>query len=104
MIQHSLSKARETIVGMWHNLHSQTDYFISYVFELPDEQVKNVPGIYKHMFEESDSYYIHKYDVLRNLVFELLHFAMKLPSAKIDKQPLNAAQRISSLFLELLER
>jgi len=42
--------------------------------------------------------------VLRNLVFELLHFAMKLPSTKFDKQPVNASQRISSLFLELLER
>jgi AraC-like DNA-binding protein len=42
--------------------------------------------------------------VLRNLVFELLHFAMKLPSTKFDKQPANASQRISSLFLELLER
>ena len=26
------------------------------------------------------------------------------PSAKIDKQPVNASQRISTLFLELLER
>lgn len=57
------------------------------------------------MFEEINSEYIHKYDVLRSLVFELLHFAMKMqPSAKIDKQPLNASQRITTLFLELLER
>jgi AraC-like DNA-binding protein len=57
------------------------------------------------MFEEISSEYIHKDDVLRNLVFELLHFAMKLqPNAKFDKQQLNASQRISTLFLELLER
>jgi AraC-like DNA-binding protein len=56
------------------------------------------------MFEEIKSDYLHKYDVLRNLVFELLHFAMKLSAAKVDKQPINASQRISSLFLELLER
>jgi AraC-like DNA-binding protein len=43
--------------------------------------------------------------VLRNLVFELLHFAMKLqPGSKFNKQPINASQRISTLFLELLER
>ena len=42
--------------------------------------------------------------MLRNLVFELLHFAMKFSSAKFDKQPMNASQRISSLFLELMER
>ena len=76
----------------------------THVFELTDEQVKNVTNIYEHMFKEINSDYIHKYDVLRNLVFELLHFAMKLPSTKFDKQPVNASQRISSLFLELLER
>ena len=43
--------------------------------------------------------------MLRNLVFELLHFAMKMqPSAPLDKHPINAAQRISTIFLELLER
>jgi AraC-like DNA-binding protein len=57
------------------------------------------------MFEEINSEYIHKYDVLRNLVFELLHFALKMqPTAKFDKQPINASQRISTMFLELLER
>ena len=76
----------------------------THVFELADEQVPRVRGVFEHMFEEIDSDYTHKYDVLRNLVFELLHFAMKLPSAKIDKRPMNASQRISSLFLELLER
>src|SRR6266496_727546 len=76
----------------------------THVFELTDEQVNKVTGIYKSMFEEIDSDYVHKYDVLRNLVFELLHFAMKLPSAKFDKQPINASQRISTLFLELMER
>jgi AraC-like DNA-binding protein len=57
------------------------------------------------MFEEINSEYLHKYDVLRNLVFELVHFAIKMhPSAKCDKQQVNASQRISSLFVELLER
>jgi AraC family transcriptional regulator, transcriptional activator of pobA len=77
----------------------------THVFELTDEQVNKVTGIYERMFEEINSDYIHKYDVLRTLVFELIHFAMKLqPTAKFDKQQLNASQRISSLFFELLER
>ena len=77
----------------------------NHVFELSDQQVEQITLIYKKMFEEIKSDYVHKYDVLRNLVFELLHFAMKIqPSAKFDKQPLNASQRISTLFLELLER
>jgi AraC family transcriptional regulator, transcriptional activator of pobA len=57
------------------------------------------------MFEEINSNYAHKYDVLRNLVLELLHFAMKLqPSVESEKHPGNASQRIASMFLELLER
>ena len=77
----------------------------SHIFELTDEQVNSVSSIYKRMFEEINSEYKHKYDVLRTLVFELLHFAMKMqPSVKIDKQQINASRRISALFLELLER
>lgn len=77
----------------------------THIFELTDEQVEQVTVFYKRMFEEINSDYIHKYDVLRTIVFELIHFAMKLqPSAKLDKQPLNASQRIATLFLELLER
>ncbi|MCU7549695.1 helix-turn-helix transcriptional regulator [Chitinophagaceae bacterium LB-8] len=75
------------------------------VFELSDEQLDKVKTVYERMFEEINSDYIHKYDVLRLLVFELLHFAMKMqPSTNFDKQPINAYQRISSMFLELLER
>ena len=77
----------------------------THIFELTDEQVIKVQSIYDRMFEEINSEYIHKYDVLRTLVFELLHFAMKMqPTAKIEKQTLNASQRITTLFLELLER
>jgi len=77
----------------------------THVFELTDEQVNKVTELYGRMFEEINSDYIHKYDVLRNLVFELLHFAMKIqPSTNIDKQQINASKRISVMFLELLER
>ena len=77
----------------------------NHVFELSDEQLTQVNSIYARMFAEIGSDYLHKYDVLRNLVFELLHFALKTqPSSVFDKQPINASQRISTLFLELLER
>lgn len=76
-----------------------------HVFELTDEQAQFVNGIYVRMNEEINSDYIHKYDALRNLVFELLHFAMKLqPASKFNRQPANASQRIATIFLELLER
>ena len=77
----------------------------NHVFELTDEQTAAVDAIYKKMFTEFNSNYIHKYDVVRNLVFELLHFALKTqPSSHIHHQPINASRRISTLFLELLER
>jgi len=77
----------------------------THIFELTDEQAVKVSAIYERMFEEIDSDYVHKYDALRNLVFELLHFAMKMqPSSVFDKQQINASQRIAAMFLELLER
>ncbi|MEZ0541067.1 helix-turn-helix domain-containing protein [Fibrella arboris] len=94
----------------FHRFGNLTQYSVfqpngDHVFDLSDEQVLYVSSIYKKMFDEIDSDYIHKYDVLRNLVFELLHIAMKMqPSTKFDTQPINASQRIASLFLELLER
>jgi AraC family transcriptional regulator, transcriptional activator of pobA len=76
-----------------------------HIFELSDEQAEKVAPVYERMFEEINSAYIHKYDVLRNLVFELLHFALKIHlTSNFDKQQINASKRISVLFLELLER
>jgi AraC family transcriptional regulator, transcriptional activator of pobA len=77
----------------------------NHVFELTDEQVEKIKAIYDKMFEEIESDYIHKYDVLRNLVSELMHFGMKInPVTQFDNKVTNASQRISTLFLELLER
>ncbi len=76
-----------------------------HVFELTDEQAAQVRTIFARMEAEIGSDYVHKYDVLRNLVFDLLHFAMKMqPSTKLEKQSANASQRISTMFMELLER
>lgn len=76
-----------------------------HLFELTDEQVAQIQGSFERMFEEIQSDYIHKYDLLRNMVFELLHFAMKLhPNSSLAKLPMNASKRIFSMFIELLER
>lgn len=71
---------------------------------LTDEQVETLSEIYRKMFDELDSDYIYKYDALRNYVFELIHFAQKLQPAKTIHSSSNASTRISSLFMELLER
>lgn len=96
--------------SFFHQYGSLNDYSVfqpggNHIFTLTDEQVVIVAGIFQRMFDEINSDYIHKYDVLKNLVFELLHLAMKMqPGEKLDKQPVNASKRISSLFIELLER
>ena len=74
------------------------------VFFLSDEQVKNVSGIFLKMFEEIESDYVYKYDSIRTLVFELIHSAQKMQPAATLYSNSNAATRISSLFMELLER
>ncbi len=94
----------------FHQFGSLNQYSVfqpngTHLFELTDEQFLQVEAIFDRIFQEINSEYVHKYDALRNLVFELLHFAMKMePSSSFDKQQINASQRISTLFLELLER
>ncbi len=76
-----------------------------HVFELTDGQVEELRPLFKEMFTEISSEYQHKYDVLRNKVFNLIHFALKMePATFYEKKQINASQRISTLFLELLER
>ncbi|MFN4145882.1 MAG: helix-turn-helix domain-containing protein [Runella sp.] len=77
----------------------------THVFELDDSQFVQLSGIFERIEAELQSDYIHKYDAIRNQIFELIHYAMKTrPSTHIEQLPINAAQRIHWLFLELLER
>lgn len=75
------------------------------VFVLSGEQTAAVSRIFERMLTEIDSDYAYKYDVIRTLVFELVHLALKMqPAATSIYAGSNAAVRISSLFMELLER
>src|SRR5258708_11953401 len=64
-----------------------------------------IKNIFCRMLEEMGSDYAYKYDMLRNLVFELVHCALKMqPASTSLYSGSNASTRISSLFMELLER
>lgn len=77
----------------------------THIFELSDEHYDVISKVYSRMFAEIESDYTYKYDVLRNLMLEVVHTALKMnPSAGLPLRPVNASARISSLFLELLER
>lgn len=76
-----------------------------HVIELTKEQMNHVYEIFERMEKEFRSEYKYKYDVIRNLIFELLHFGLKLqPPETGSQQKTSSAQRISALFIELLER
>jgi AraC-like DNA-binding protein len=96
--------------AFFHHFGNLKDYAVfqpeaTPIFELTDEQTDQMKCIYERMLEELESDYEHKYDALRNMVFEILHSAMKMqPSKGVRKRDTNASRRISILFVELLER
>ncbi|GAB3705706.1 response regulator transcription factor [Spirosoma flavus] len=74
------------------------------VFQLSDNEVVRVQSIFKNMQEELASDYVYKYDLLRTYVLELIHFGQKLQPAPALQPAHGASARVSSLFVELLER
>jgi len=49
----------------------------THIFELSDEEANSVSEIFERIASEFNSEYKYKYDVIRNQIFELLHFALK---------------------------
>lgn len=74
------------------------------VFQLSDENARELDGIFQKMRKEIASDYVYKYDLLRNYVVELIHYGQKLQPATALHPTHSASARVSSLFIELLER
>jgi AraC family transcriptional activator of pobA len=74
------------------------------VFQLSESEVKEIEYIFRKIYKEIGGDYQYKYDLLRNLVLELIHYGQKLQPLSALSATQNASQRISSLFIELLER
>ncbi len=75
------------------------------ILELTAEQADIFKEIYLKMFEEINSDYTFKYNAIRNLVFDVIHKALKIQPANTSiYEKSNATTRISSMFMELLER
>jgi len=74
------------------------------VFQIGAEEMKEIEYIFRKMQKELGSDYQYKYDLLRNLVMELIHYGQKLQPMSALSATQNASERISSLFIELLER
>jgi len=75
------------------------------VFYLNEQQVIAISTIFEKMLAEMETDYAHKYDVIRNYVNLLIHEGMRMqPREDAGSKSHNAASRLSSQFLELLER
>ena len=74
------------------------------VFQLTDEASQEINTIFVKMAKELSSDYVYKYDLIRNYVLELIHYGQKLQPVSMLHTANNASARVSSLFIELLER
>ncbi|WP_420386735.1 helix-turn-helix domain-containing protein [Roseivirga sp.] len=74
------------------------------ILDINEEQRQSLNQLFIKMIEEQQSDYQMKDEVIRNYIHLILHEAMKLqPSVSMDNKK-NAASRLTSVFLELLER
>lgn len=71
---------------------------------LNKEQDKEVSQLFKKMLGEINSDYVLKYDLLRNYLTEIMHYALKMQPSEFVYQHTDAKTRITSVFTELLER
>lgn len=75
------------------------------VYELNASEVGTISSIFRQMIEELDSDFDYKEEVLKNLVFQLIHSTLKMRGSEpVKPEKHNASSRIASLFLELLEK
>lgn len=74
------------------------------VFFPGPQQQTAIAFLFEKMVQEMASAYEHKYNVLRNYLHLLIHETMKMQPATAFHKQVNAASRITQLFLQLLER
>lgn len=74
------------------------------VLSISEDQRTFLNRIFQKMLEEQETEYAHKDDVIRNYIHLIIHEAMKMePSKNVDNTH-SAADRLTAVFMELLER
>ncbi|GAB3909482.1 response regulator transcription factor [Larkinella knui] len=73
-------------------------------YVLNDVQDEQISQLFQKMIDEINSDYRYKYDLLRNYVTELVHYALKMQPSETLYQHTDAKSRITAVFTELLER
>jgi AraC-like DNA-binding protein len=74
------------------------------ILAITDGQRDFLNTIFRKMMEEQKSDYAYKDDLIRNYIHLIIHEALKLQPSEHDDPHKNAASRLASVFLELLER
>lgn len=73
-------------------------------YALNKAQDKYISRVFDKMLEEIGSDYMYKYDLLRNYIMEIVHYALKIQPIEKLYQHADANTRITTVFTELLER
>jgi len=74
------------------------------IFSINDEQKILLKTIFQRMIAEQNTDYKFKDELLRNYIQILIHEALKIEPAKEYPSNKNASTRITSVFMDLLER
>ncbi|WP_421753658.1 helix-turn-helix domain-containing protein [Croceimicrobium sp.] len=74
------------------------------VLKIEESQRQFLNGIFQKIIEEQQTDYSFKDDLIRNYIHLILHEALKMSPSENYIQQGNAASRLTSVFLELLER
>lgn len=74
------------------------------ILKITEQQRKFLNVLFEKMIEEQKTDYTYKDDLIRNYINLIIHEALKLQPSENFDQHRNASSRITSVFLELLER
>ena len=74
------------------------------ILKITEQQREFLNVLFQKMIDEQQTDYIYKDDLIRNYIKLIIHEALKLQPSENFDQHRNASSRITSVFLELLER
>ncbi|CAN5223661.1 response regulator transcription factor [soil metagenome] len=73
-------------------------------YMLDSKQDQYINAVFEKMLEEINSGYRFKYDLIRNYIMEIVHYALKMEPSENLYEHTDANARITAVFTELLER
>jgi len=74
------------------------------IFGVNEDQKIKLTGLFEEMIKEQETEYAFKDELIRNYMNLIIHEALKMQPSENNIKHNNASSRITSVFLELLER